>query len=47
MVVGNWITGEIVFMPPPIDQVPGLVDAFLEWFNSGETEEIDPVWGWA
>ncbi|MEA1907423.1 MAG: Fic family protein [Euryarchaeota archaeon] len=41
--VGNRITGEIVFMPPPTDQVPGLVDAFLEWFNSGETEEIDPV----
>ena len=41
--VGNRITGEVVFMPPPTDQVPGLVDAFLGWFNSGEAEEIDPV----
>jgi Fic family protein len=38
--VGNRITGEIVFMPPPTDQVPGLVDAFLGWFNSGEADEI-------
>ena len=43
VVVGNRITGEIVFMPPSTDQVPGLVDAFLEWFNSREAEEIDPV----
>jgi Fic family protein len=43
VVVGNRITGEIVFMPPPTDRVPGLVGEFLEWFNSGETEEIDPV----
>ena len=43
VVVGNRITGEIVFMPPPTDQVPTLVDAFLEWFNAGETGEIDPV----
>ena len=41
--VGNSITGEIVFMPPPTDRVPGLVGEFLEWFNSGETDEIDPV----
>jgi Fic family protein len=43
VVVGNRITGEIVFMPPPTDRVPGLVGEFLEWFNSGETDEIDPV----
>lgn len=43
VVVGNRITGEIVFMPPPTDHVPALVGEFLEWLNSGEAEEIDPV----
>jgi len=41
--VGNRITGEVVFMPPPTEQVPGLVGEFLEWFNSGEADEVDPV----
>jgi len=41
--VGNRITGEVIFMPPPTDQVPGLVGEFLEWFNSGESGDIDPV----
>ena len=26
--------GEVVFMPPTIDEVPALIDEFLEWFNS-------------
>ena len=30
-------------MPPPSENVPWLVDALLEWFNSPEAEEIDPV----
>jgi len=41
--VGNMITGEVIFMPPPSENVPWLVDALLEWFNSPEAEEIDPV----
>jgi Fic family protein len=41
--VGNRITGEVIFMPPPTEQVPQLVDDFFEWFNSVEAEEIDPV----
>ena len=43
VVVGNMITGEVIFMPPPSENVPWLVDALLEWFNSPEAEEIDPV----
>ncbi len=41
--VGNRITGEIVFMPPPTEQVPQLVSGFFEWFNSQESNKIDPV----
>lgn len=41
--VGNRITGEVVFMPPPTEQVSRLVAEFLEWFNSQEVDEIDPV----
>ncbi len=44
VVVGNRLTGEIIFMPPPTEQVPGLVDDFFEWFNSSEVnEKLDPV----
>lgn len=43
VVVGNRITGEVVFMPPPTEQVPGLVDEFLEWFNSDDVADLDPV----
>jgi len=41
--VVNRATGEIIFMPPPTDQVAALVDEYLEWFNSQEAKEIDPV----
>ena len=41
--VGNRITGEVIFMPPPPEQVPQLVNEFLEWFNSTAVSEIDPV----
>jgi len=43
VVVGNRITGEVIFMPPPTEQVSQLVNDFLEWFNSPEISEIDPV----
>lgn len=43
VIVGNRITGEIVFMPPPTEQVPKLIDDFFEWFNSPGINEIDPV----
>ena len=41
--VGNRITGEVIFMPPPTEQVSQLVNDFLECFNSHEISEIDPV----
>jgi Fic family protein len=41
--VGNRITGEVVFMPPPASQVFQLVSDFLEWFNSEHANETDPV----
>jgi Fic family protein len=43
VVVGNRVTGEIVFIPPQANQVPQLVNSFLEWFNSDQVNEIDPV----
>lgn len=43
VVVGNRITGEVVFMPPPTEQVPKLVDKLLEWFNSNDVAGLDPV----
>lgn len=41
--VGNRITGEVIFMPPTTDQVPELVNEFLEWSNSTVVNDIDPV----
>ncbi len=41
--VVNRATGQIIFMPPPTDQVATLVEEYLEWFNSEEADEIDPV----
>ncbi|MHB8279815.1 MAG: Fic family protein [Candidatus Humimicrobiaceae bacterium] len=41
--VGNRYTGEVIFEPPPVNQVSILVKDFLDWFNSTEIEEIDPV----
>jgi len=41
--VVNRATGEIIFMPPQTDQVAALIDGYLEWFNSQEANEIDPI----
>jgi Fic family protein len=41
--VGNRISGEVIFMPPPTEQVNQLVNGFFEWFNSPEISGIDPV----
>ena len=43
VVVGNPITREIIFRPPDTDNVPDLIDNFLSWFNSPETEKLNPV----
>lgn len=39
----NRATNEIIFTPPPTEEVPRLVDNFLGWFNSDEINEINPV----
>jgi Fic family protein len=41
--VGNRITGEVIFMPPPTEQVSQLANDLLEWFNSTVVNKIDPV----
>lgn len=43
VVVGNAVTGEVVFRPPSTRQVPGLIEEFLAWFSSNEANRIDPV----
>ena len=41
--VGNRVTGDVIFMPPPTERVPQLVNDFFEWFNSPMVNELDPV----
>jgi Fic family protein len=43
VVVGNRLTGEIMFRPPANEAVPGLVKALVAWINSEEAKEIDPI----
>lgn len=39
--VGNKITGEVVFMPPKVEEVQKLVQNLLEWIN--QETELNPV----
>jgi len=41
--VGNKITGEIIFTPPPSNEVPILMEEFLTWLNSKESSKLHPV----
>jgi Fic family protein len=43
VVVGNRITGQVTFRPPSFEDVPDLVEQFLKWFNSEESNDLDPV----
>jgi len=43
VVVGNRFTGEVFFRPPQNLEVPRLVKNLLEWINSEESKELDPV----
>jgi len=43
VVVGNRVTGEVFFRPPQNLEVQGLVKNLLEWINSEESKELDPV----
>ena len=40
--VANRITGEVIFTPPPPEEVPKLVNEFLSWINTN-SEELNPV----
>ncbi|MFZ3060088.1 MAG: Fic family protein [Candidatus Methanoperedens sp.] len=41
--VGNRITGKVIFMPPLPNEVPELMREFIEWINSNDSYNLDPV----
>jgi len=41
--VGNRITGEVIFMPPPPEKVPFLMGEFIKWLNSDNVHQLHPV----
>ena len=41
--VGNRITGEVTFMPPPPHDVPVLMGGLIEWLNSDDSCGLSPV----
>ncbi|MBI5099202.1 MAG: Fic family protein [Nitrospirae bacterium] len=43
VVVGNRLTGKIIFRPPSNEDVPGLMKALIAWVNSPEAQSLDPV----
>jgi Fic family protein len=43
VVVENRFTGEIFFRPPQNHEVPVLIKGLLEWINSEESKELDPI----
>lgn len=43
VVVANRFTGEVFFRPPQNLEVPGLVKDLVEWINSKESKEFNPV----
>jgi Fic family protein len=43
VVVGNRLTGEVIFRPPSNEDVPKLMKALIAWLNSSETQALDPV----
>ena len=45
VVVGNRLTGEVIFRPPKNEDVPGLVRDLIAWLNSPEIDALDPVIG--
>ncbi|MFB0509045.1 MAG: Fic family protein [bacterium] len=43
VVVGNRLTGEVIFSPPSNEDVPRLMKDLIEWLNSSETQQFDPL----
>jgi len=45
VVVANRFTGEVFFRPPQNEDVSGLIKDLIEWINSEEAKELDPIIG--
>src|SRR4030043_1639846 len=43
VVVANRLTGEVIFRPPSNEDVSKLLNDLVEWLNSSDTKELDPV----
>jgi len=43
VIIGNRLTDEVIFRPPPNEDVPKLVKALIEWINSSEAKALDAV----
>ena len=43
VVVANRLTGEVIFRPPSNEDVQKLVNDLIEWLNSSDAKELDPV----
>jgi Fic family protein len=43
VVVGNRMTGEVIFRPPANEEVPGLMEALVAWLDSSQAKTLDPV----
>ena len=43
VVVGNRLTGEVMFRPPKNEEVPALMKNLIKWINSEEAKELDPI----
>lgn len=43
VVVGNRITGEVIFTPPPPAEVPRAMADFIPWLDSKSTLDLHPV----
>ncbi len=41
--VGDRVTGKVVFIPSPPEKVPEQMKEFIEWINSNESYNLDPV----
>lgn len=43
VVVANRLTGEVIFGPPSNEDVSKLLNDLVDWLNSSDTKELDPV----
>ena len=43
VVVGNRLTGKVNFYPPENEQVPSLIQEYVQWLNSSAALELDAV----